>query len=62
LAGFALVIVAAAIVIAEGRIVHRQLDDELRDVPDLADAIANRGHHGSKHRDGRSVGASPTLS
>jgi hypothetical protein len=35
--GFALVIVAACMVIAEGRIMHRQLDDELRDVGDLAD-------------------------
>ena len=36
--GFALVITAAAIVIVEGLIVNRQLDDETRDVPDL--------HHG----------------
>ncbi|WP_294392547.1 DUF2721 domain-containing protein [uncultured Sphingomonas sp.] len=36
LSGFALVIVSALIVIAEGRIVSRQIDDELRDVPDLA--------------------------
>ena len=35
--GFVLVIVAAFIVIAEGRIVVRQIDDELRDVPNLAD-------------------------
>jgi len=35
--GFVLVIVAAIIVIAEGRIVVRQIDDELRDVPNLAD-------------------------
>jgi hypothetical protein len=35
--GFVLVIIAAFIVIAEGRIVKRQIDDELRDVPDLAD-------------------------
>ena len=35
--GFLLVIVAACFVIAEGRIVHRQLDDELRDVADLND-------------------------
>ncbi|MBF7013848.1 DUF2721 domain-containing protein [Novosphingobium resinovorum] len=34
--GFALVIVAAIVVMAEGRIVRRQLDDELRDVPELA--------------------------
>jgi uncharacterized membrane protein len=33
--GFVLVIVAACVVIAEGSIVRRQLDDELRDVPDL---------------------------
>jgi hypothetical protein len=43
IAGFLLVIVAAAIVIAEGRIVDRQLDDELRDVPDLTDELARRG-------------------
>lgn len=36
IAGFVLVIVAAAFVIAEGRIVGRQIDDELRDVGDLA--------------------------
>jgi hypothetical protein len=35
--GFALVIVAAIIVIVEGRVVVRQIDDELRDVPNLAD-------------------------
>lgn len=35
--GFVTVIVAATIVIAEGRIVVRQIDDELRDVPNLAD-------------------------
>jgi hypothetical protein len=35
--GFALVVVAAAIVIAESRIVHRQLDQEVRDVPELSD-------------------------
>jgi uncharacterized membrane protein len=40
--GFALVVVAAAIVIVEGRIVYRQIDDELRDVPDLADETGNR--------------------
>jgi hypothetical protein len=43
LVGFILVIVAAAMVIAEGRIVHRQLDDELRDVDDLASEAGNRG-------------------
>lgn len=35
--GFVLVIVAAIIVIIEGRIVERQIDDELRDVSILAD-------------------------
>jgi hypothetical protein len=35
--GFLLVIVAALIVVAEGQIVRRQIDDELRDVPELAD-------------------------
>ena len=40
LGGFTLVIVAALIVVAEGQIVRRQMDDELRDVPDLArDAV-----------------------
>lgn len=43
LIGFGLVIVAAAIVIAEGRIVHRQLDDELRDVDDLASEAGQGG-------------------
>ena len=42
--GFLLVILATLIVIAEGRIVHRQLNDELRDVPDLADGAAGPGH------------------
>jgi uncharacterized membrane protein YraQ (UPF0718 family) len=37
IAGFVLVIVATIIVIAEGTIMHRQLKDEVRDVPDLAD-------------------------
>jgi hypothetical protein len=36
LLGFALVITAAVIVIFEGRIVGTQVEDELRDVPDLA--------------------------
>lgn len=36
LAGFFLVIVAAGITIVEGIIIHRQLNDELLDVPDLA--------------------------
>jgi hypothetical protein len=31
------VIVAALIVIAEGRVVERQIDDELRDVSNLAE-------------------------
>ncbi|WP_419951589.1 hypothetical protein [Methylobacterium sp.] len=35
--GFVLVIIAALIVIAEGRIVRRQIDDELRDVSILAE-------------------------
>jgi len=39
LAGFALVIVAAGYVIVEGRIVGRQIDDELRDVGDLTREI-----------------------
>jgi uncharacterized membrane protein YraQ (UPF0718 family) len=37
LGGFVLVIIAAFIVIVEGRIVQRQIDDELRDVTDLAE-------------------------
>lgn len=36
--GFVLVIAAACLVIAEGSIVRRQLDDELRDVPDLSNS------------------------
>ena len=36
IAGFVLVMIAAGFVIAEGRIVGRQIDDELRDVGDLA--------------------------
>jgi len=39
LAGFVLVIVAAGYVIVEGRIVGRQIDDELRDVDDLTREI-----------------------
>lgn len=37
--GFALVIVAAAIVIVEGSTIDRQLDDELRDVTELAQKL-----------------------
>src|ERR1700709_2043726 len=33
--GFAVVIIAAALVIAEGRIVNRQLEAELNDIPDV---------------------------
>lgn len=47
LSGFSLVIVAAAIVIIEGQVVHRQLDDELRDVPELA---ANAGRTAEQSR------------
>ncbi|MCJ2131023.1 DUF2721 domain-containing protein [Methylobacterium sp. E-045] len=35
--GFVLVIVAAIVVIVEGAVVIRQIDDELRDVPNLTD-------------------------
>jgi uncharacterized membrane protein len=38
--GFVLVIVAASVVIAEGSIVRRQLEDELRDIPDLANTYS----------------------
>ena len=41
--GFVLVIVAALIVIVEGRVVSQQIDDELRDVPGLADGVMKRG-------------------
>ena len=37
--GFILVIVAAIIVLVEGLVVWRQLDDELPDVPDLNEAV-----------------------
>ena len=37
--GFILVIVAAIIVLVEGLVVSRQLDDELTDVPDLNEAV-----------------------
>ncbi|GGB41835.1 hypothetical protein GCM10011380_34100 [Sphingomonas metalli] len=40
--GCALVIAAAGFVIAEGRIVRRQLDDELRDLPALAGHARHR--------------------
>ncbi len=36
--GFLLVIIAACLVIAEGRIVNRQLESELNDIPDVKDA------------------------
>ena len=42
IAGFALVIVAAIIVIVEALVVSRQIDDELRDVPDLANEAGQR--------------------
>lgn len=45
IAGFLLVIAAAVIVIVEARVVHRQLDDELRDVDDLAGSIGHRSRH-----------------
>ncbi|WP_325415024.1 DUF2721 domain-containing protein [Sphingobium sp.] len=41
---FVLVIAAAVIVIAEGRVVNLQLNDELRDIPDLADQAGRSGH------------------
>ena len=50
--GFLLVIIAAIIVIVEGRTVYRQLNDELRDIPDLAGATKEGldapGRHGSR--------------
>jgi amino acid transporter len=41
--GFLLVILAAIVVIIEGQVVHRQLDDELRDIPDLVEATKHGG-------------------
>lgn len=50
--GFLLVIVAVIVVIIEERIVYRQLDDELRDIPDLVEATKERldapDRHGSR--------------
>ncbi|MGI4748021.1 MAG: hypothetical protein ACRYFY_18560, partial [Janthinobacterium lividum] len=46
IAGFALVIVAAIIVIVEGLVVSRQIDDELRDVPDLANEAGQQAGKG----------------
>jgi uncharacterized membrane protein YraQ (UPF0718 family) len=47
ISGFVLVIVATFIVVVEGRIVKRQIDDELRDVSELAEeaggGVAERG-------------------
>lgn len=43
LLGFVLVIAAAIIVILEGRVVHAQLNDELRDIPALKDEVKQRG-------------------
>lgn len=42
LAGFALVIVAAAIVVWEGRITRRQIDSEFLDIEDLAKSAGRR--------------------
>ena len=41
LGGFALVIVAAVIVLVEGRLVEQQIDDELRDIRDLSREAGN---------------------
>lgn len=46
--GFILVIIAALIVLSEGRVVERQIDDELRDVPDLAEEAG--GGVSNKHK------------
>jgi hypothetical protein len=43
LLGFTLIIVAAIIVMVESSIIHRQLDSELLDVPDLAQATGQEG-------------------
>lgn len=40
--GFAMIIVAAAIVMREARITKNQFNDELRDVPDLAEEAGQR--------------------
>jgi hypothetical protein len=40
--GFLLVIVAAFIVLMEGLVVRRQVDDELTDVPDLDEAVRDK--------------------
>ena len=42
LGGFGLVIAAALIVVRESALVTRELDNELRDVPDLAESTGNR--------------------
>src|SRR4051812_16356159 len=42
LLGFVLVITAAVLVILEALITHRQLDDELLDVPELAESTGQR--------------------
>ncbi len=44
--GFVLVIIATLIVIVEGRVVSRQIDDELRDVPELARNAMQRDGEG----------------
>lgn len=44
--GFVLVIGAAIIVIVEGWVVSQQIDDELRDVPELAEGAMHRGGEG----------------
>ena len=45
-AGFVLIIVAAIIVIVEGLVVSQQIDDELRDVPDLAEGTGQQAGKG----------------
>ena len=42
LVGFGLVIAAALIVVRESRLVTRELDNELRDIPDLAEGTGHR--------------------
>ena len=44
--GFVLVIVAALLVIVEGWVVRQEIDDELRDVPELAEGAMQRGGEG----------------